>query len=73
MRPGNAYTTNNVLAFIESTLRHLSNKTVGLFRADSGFFDEAILSLLAGRKIDYVISAKITQRLKAAINRHMAH
>jgi hypothetical protein len=67
LRPGNAYTTNNVLAFIESTLRHLGDKTVGLFRADSGFFDEAILSLLEGRKIDYIISAKLTQRLQAAI------
>jgi hypothetical protein len=57
LRPGNAYTTNNVLAFIESTLRHLGDKTVGLFRADSGFFDEAILSLLEGRKIDHIISA----------------
>jgi len=69
LRPGNAYTTNNVLAFIESTLRHLGDKTVGLFRADSGFFDEAILSLLEGRKIDYIISAKLTQRLQVAIVR----
>jgi hypothetical protein len=69
LRPGNAYTTNNVQAFIESTLRHLGDKTVGLFRADSGFFDEAILSLLEGRKIDYIISAKLTQRLQATIVR----
>jgi hypothetical protein len=70
LRPGNAYTTNNVLAFIESTLRHLGDKTVGLFRADSGFFDEAILRLLEGRKIEYIISAKLTQRLQAAIVRN---
>jgi hypothetical protein len=69
LRPGNAYTSNNVLAFIESTLRHLGDKTVGLFRADSGFFDDAILSLLEGRKIDYIISAKLTQRLQTAIVR----
>lgn len=69
LRPGNAYTTINVLAFIESRLRHLGDKTVGLFRADSGFFDEAILSLLEGRKIDYIINAKLTQRLQAAIVR----
>jgi hypothetical protein len=69
LRPGNAHTANNVLAFIESTLRHLGGKTVGLFRADSGFFDEAILSFLEGRKIDYIISAKLTQALQAAIVR----
>ncbi len=44
-----------MLAFIESTLHHLGDKTVGLFRADSSFFDEAILTLLEGRKIDYMI------------------
>lgn len=69
LRPGNAHTANNVLAFIESTLRHLGSKTVGLFRADSGFFDETILSFLEGRKIDYINSAKLTQRLQAAIAR----
>lgn len=69
LRPGDVYTTNNVLAFIESTLRHLGDKTVGLFRADSGFFDEAILSLLEGRNINYIISAKLTQRLQNAIVR----
>lgn len=37
--------SHSQLAFIESTLHHLGDKTVGLFRADSGFFDEAILSL----------------------------
>ena len=69
LRPGNAHTANNALAFIESTLRHLGSKRVGLFRADSGFFDEAILRSLEGRKIDYIVSAKLTQRLQAAIAR----
>ena len=68
-RPGHACTSHNVLAFIESTLRPLDDKTVGLFRANSGFFDEAILSLLEGRKIDYLIRAKLTQRLQASMVR----
>ena len=70
LRPGNAHTANNALAFIESTLRHLGNKTVGLLRADSGFFDDAILRFLEGRKIDYIISAKLTQAMQAAIVRN---
>jgi hypothetical protein len=69
LRPGNSNTANNVLAFIESTLRHLGSKTVGLFRADSGFFSEEIMSFLEGRKIDYIISAKLTQALQIAIVR----
>lgn len=46
LRPGNVHSANNVLQFLESTLAHLSGKTVGLLRADSGFFDDAVLSAL---------------------------
>lgn len=42
LRPGNAHTANNILQFLESTLHHLGDKVVGLLRADSGFFDEAV-------------------------------
>lgn len=46
LRPGNAHSANNVLQFLESTFHHLGDKRVGLLRADSGFFDEAILTAL---------------------------
>lgn len=69
LRPGNAHTANNALSFIEATLRHLGTKTVGLFRADSGFFDEAILGFLESRKIDYIVAARLTQALQAAMVR----
>lgn len=69
LRPGNVNSANNALAFIEATLRHLGSKTVGLFRADSGFYDDTILSFLEARKIDYIVSAKLTQALQAAIVR----
>ena len=35
LRPGNTHSANNILAFLEATLRHLGNKTVGLLREDS--------------------------------------
>ncbi|GCY10659.1 transposase [Escherichia coli] len=41
LRPGTAHSANNILQFLESTLHHLGDKTVGLLRADSGFFDES--------------------------------
>lgn len=69
LRPGDASSANNVLQFIESTLHHLGGKTVGLLRADSGFFDQAVLKLLEGKGINYIISAKLTQRLQQAIIR----
>jgi hypothetical protein len=37
LRPGNSYTTNNFVGFLEDTISKLSGKKVGLIRADSGF------------------------------------
>lgn len=67
LRPGNAHSANNVLQFLESTLHHLGEKVVGLLRADSGFFDEAIFSMLEGKRIPYIIAARLTQPLQRTI------
>lgn len=69
LRPGDAHSANNVLQFIESTLHHLGSKAVGLLRADSGFFDQAVLKLLEDKRIHYIISARLTQGLQQAIVR----
>lgn len=67
LRPGNAASANNVLQFLESTLTHLGDKVVGLLRADSGFFDNAFLTVLEAKQIPYVIAAKLTQALQRTI------
>ena len=67
LRPGNAHSANNILQFLESTLHHLGDKIVGLLRADSGFFDEAILAALEGKRIPYIIAARLTQPLQRTI------
>ena len=64
LRPGNAHRANNRLQFLESTLHHLGDKGVGLLRADSGFFDEAIFSALEHKCIPYLIAARLTQPLQ---------
>lgn len=69
LRPGNVHSGNNVLQFLESTLAHLAGKTVGLLRADSGFFDDAFLSDLELKHIPYVVAAKLTQPLQRSIYR----
>ncbi len=69
LRPGNTNSANNVLQFIESTLHHLSSKTVGLLRADSGFYSKAIFELLERRQINYIISGRLTHSLQHAIVR----
>ena len=46
--------------------RELSNSG-GLFRADSGFYDKAIVAFLKGCKINHIISARLTQALQQAM------
>lgn len=70
LRPGSAYTTNNVLSFIQAKLDNLGPTKVDLFRADSGFYDKAIVSVLKEKHISYIISAKMTQGLQQAIVDH---
>jgi len=53
--------------FIEATLANLGDTQVGLFRADSGFYDKSIVNLLKARKIAHIISARLTQALQQAI------
>lgn len=67
LRPGHAHSANNMLQFLESTLHHLGNKVVGLLRADSGFFDEAILADLEGQQIPCIVAARLTQPLQRRI------
>jgi hypothetical protein len=67
LRPGDTHSANNVLQFLESTLSHLADKTVGLLRADSGFFDNAFMSALESKRINYIVAAKLTTPLQRAI------
>jgi hypothetical protein len=67
LRPGNTASSNNIEGFIESTLENLGGTTVGLFRADSGFYDNAIVALLKAKKICHIISARLTHALQQAI------
>jgi len=43
LRPGNTVASSNIEAFLEETFEILKGKTIGLVRADSGFFGEKIL------------------------------
>ena len=67
LRPGNTHTANNAISFIQSTLDNLGPTRVGLFRADSGFYDKEVVCTLEQKSISYIISAKMTQGLQQAI------
>lgn len=73
LRPGDSYTTNNFLAFLEDTLSKLTGKNVGLIRADSGFYSKDIFDYLeTGRSnpIEYIIAAKFYHPIKLALAYH---
>jgi hypothetical protein len=42
LRSGDAYTSNNIEAFLDDTFEKLQGKKIGLFRADSGFYDKKV-------------------------------
>ena len=60
-RSGDAYTSNNCVAFLEQTFRHISSGIRELLvRADSGFFDGKILTSIESRaNTDYIIKVKM--------------
>ena len=60
-RPGNTYTSNNTAGFIKQTFAMLE-ENIGhlLVRADSGFFDNAIISQIESRPdTEYIIKVKM--------------
>lgn len=70
LRPGNAHTANNALNFLEETFTNLGSTPVGLFRADSGFYDKGIVKLLKDKKVAHIISVRLTHALQHAIVSH---
>ena len=75
LRSGNSYTTNNFYNFLENTFERLEGKTIGLLRADSGFYDKKIFEYLENRvkPVNYIIAAKFYRPLKLAIAREKTY
>jgi hypothetical protein len=66
-RSGNTGSNSNCIHFLEETFAILKNKTVGLFRADSGFCTSTVLDFIEQRNIPYVIACKLYANLQASI------
>ena len=64
LRPGNSNTSNNILAFLQETFDVLKGKTIGLFRADSGFYSKDVMEWLEDKQTDYVIAVKMYPNLR---------
>jgi hypothetical protein len=68
LRSGNTSSANNFLSFLEDTLSKLKNKTIGLIRLDSGFFQTDILNYLEEKVMDYVVAVKFTRPVQHLIH-----
>lgn len=68
LRSGNTSSANNFLSFLEDTLSKLKNKTIGLIRLDSGFFQSNILDYLEEKIMNYVVAVKFSQPIQRLIH-----
>ena len=68
LRSGNTSSANNFLSFLEDTLSKLKNKTIGLIRLDSGFFQSNILDYLEEKVMNYVVAVKFSQPIQRLIH-----
>lgn len=65
LRSGNTGAARGVVPFLQEALALLpEGMWVRTVRADSGFFEEALLAFLEERRLPYVIVARLTTRLK---------
>jgi hypothetical protein len=69
LRSDDAHTANNFEAFLLQTLSHLKNKTIGLLRADSGFYSKKIFELLEAQShpISYIIACPMYVTIQRTI------
>ncbi len=66
-RSGNTGSSSNAINFLEETFEIMSNKKIGLFRADSGFCSSSILDYIESKKIPYVMSCTLYSNLQQQI------
>lgn len=65
LRSGNTGSARGVVPFLREALALLpAGTSVRCVRADSGFFEEALLAFLEERALSYVVVARLTIRLK---------
>lgn len=70
LRSGNAGAARGATAFLTEVLALLGDQVrLALVRADSGFFEEAILLALEALQLPYAIAARFTNPLQAAVYR----
>jgi len=74
LRSGNTQCVNGAAGFLRVTLAQLpSHLRVGLLRADSGFGDESFLQACEELKLNYIVVARLTQKVQSLCRHGDAH
>jgi hypothetical protein len=70
LRSGNCSSSRGVVEFLKEALALLASRyKIRVIRADSGFFDDKLLSFLEEQKLPYIVVARLTRWIKIeAIN-----
>jgi len=69
LRPGNTADLSNYRSFLDETFSILSNKKVGLIRADSGFFANGFMEYCEERNLNYINAVKFYKPIKNEVFR----
>ena len=70
LRSGDACTSNNIEAFLDDTFEKLQGKRIGLFRADSGFYDKKVFHYLEQKEIDYIVAVRLYAPVQKLVASH---
>lgn len=70
LRSGDAYTSNNIEAFLDDTFEKLQGKRIGLFRADSGFYDKKVFNYLENKDINYIVAVRLYAPIQQLLANH---
>jgi hypothetical protein len=74
LRSGNTQCVNGAAGFLRATLAQLPwHLRVGLLRADSGFGDESFLQACEELKLNYIVVARLTQKVQSLCRHGDAH
>ncbi len=64
LRSGNTVALSSIEQFMEETLRIMEKVTIGLVRADSGFYAERFLAILERKRLNYIVAVKFYEPIK---------
>lgn len=68
LRPGNTADSSSCKAFMQETFNEaLKGKSIGLIRADSGFYTEELLDYLETENHNYIMAARMYPNVKNAV------